>query len=105
MRPRRSPTSSRDSSPSLGSMHREAIVEEFTHQADTFNRSAVANAPKLLDRIVALAAPGTHERWLDGACGPGAVGRALAPHAGAVHGVDATPAMLALAAREAAAHD
>jgi SAM-dependent methyltransferase len=83
-------------------MHRETIVEEFTHQADTFHRSAVANAPDLLDAIVALAAPLDTERWLDAACGPGAVTRALAPHVREVHGVDATPAMVALAAREAA---
>ena len=55
----------RDSSPmsalparrTLGTMHRETIVGEFTHQADTFNRSAVANAPDLLDALVGLARP------------------------------------------------
>ncbi len=83
--------------------HHDTIVGEFTHQADTFNRSAVANAPDLLDAIVALADPAPHERWLDAACGPGAVARAFAPRAGAVHGIDATPAMVALARREAGA--
>lgn len=82
--------------------HRDTVVGEFTHQADTFNHSAVANAPDLLEQIVALARPRGEERWLDAACGPGAVARALAPHAGAVHGVDATPAMVELARREAA---
>jgi SAM-dependent methyltransferase len=84
-------------------MHRETIVGEFTHQADTFNASAVANAPELLARIVALAAPADHEHWLDAACGPGAVARSLAAHARQVHGVDTTPAMVELATREAAA--
>lgn len=84
-------------------MHRETIVGEFTHQAETFHRSAVANAPDLLERIVDLAAPGRDESWLDAACGPGAVARALAPHVGRVHGVDATPAMVQVASREAAA--
>ena len=62
----------------------------------------MANAPDLLEQIVAMADPHGGERWLDAACGPGVVTRALAPHAGAVHGVDATPAMVALAQREAA---
>jgi SAM-dependent methyltransferase len=82
-------------------MHRDTIVGEFTHQADTFNRSAVANAPDLLQALIAFAAPEAHERWLDVACGPGALARALAPRARAVHGVDATPAMVELARREA----
>jgi SAM-dependent methyltransferase len=85
-------------------MHRDTIVGEFTHQADTFNRSAVANAPDLLQALVELADAAADERWLDVACGPGAVARALAPHARAVHGVDATPAMLDVARREAHAH-
>lgn len=84
-------------------MHRETVVGEFTHQAETFHRSAVAIAPDLLDRIVHLAAPAHDESWLDAACGPGAVARALAPHVGRVHGVDATPAMVQVASREAAA--
>lgn len=84
-------------------MHRETIVGEFTHQADTFNRSAVANAPDLLDALLGLARPRPAQRWLDVACGPGAVARALAGMGAEVHGVDATPAMLAVAQREAQA--
>jgi SAM-dependent methyltransferase len=86
-------------------MHRETIVGEFTHQADTFNRSAVANAPELLDALVRLARPRPEQRWLDVACGPGVVARALAPLVAEVHGVDATPAMVALAQREARARN
>jgi ubiquinone/menaquinone biosynthesis C-methylase UbiE len=82
-------------------MHRETIVEEFTHQADTFNQSSVANAPGLLDAILRMAQPRPEQRWLDVACGPGVLARALAPMVAEVHGVDATPAMVALARREA----
>jgi SAM-dependent methyltransferase len=81
----------------------ETLQAEFTHQAETFNRSAVAHAADTLDALVELAAPTAQERWLDVACGPGIVARALASHAGAVHGVDMTAAMITVAEREAAA--
>lgn len=84
-------------------MQDETIVAEFTQQAEAFNESAVARAPETLDDLVRLAAPEAGERWLDVACGPGIVTRALAPHAREVHGVDMTPAMVELARREAAA--
>jgi SAM-dependent methyltransferase len=86
-------------------MHRNTIVGEFTHQADTFNRSAVANAPDLLGALVGLAQPRPEQRWLDVACGPGVVARTLAPLVAEVHGVDATPAMIELAQREARARE
>jgi SAM-dependent methyltransferase len=82
-------------------MQDETIVAEFTHQAETFNTAAVANAAATLDDLVALAEPRAHERWLEVACGPGIVSRKLAPSAGEVHGVDVTPAMIDLARREA----
>jgi SAM-dependent methyltransferase len=81
----------------------ETLLAEFTHQAEGFNRSVVAHAGETLDALVALAAPAPAERWLDVACGPGIVSRALARHAGEVHGVDMTPAMIEVARREAAA--
>jgi AcrR family transcriptional regulator/protein-L-isoaspartate O-methyltransferase len=81
----------------------DPIVAEFTGQSETFNASAVARAPESLDELIRVAAPQRDERWLDAACGPGVVSRALAPLAGAVHGVDLTPAMVELARREAAA--
>lgn len=84
-------------------MHDETTVGEFTHQAEGFNASAIANAPQTLDALVRLADPRSHERWLEVACGPGIVSRALAPHAREVHGVDLTPAMVRVAEREAAA--
>ena len=85
-------------------MHHETVVGEFTRQAESFNASAVANAADILDRLVGLAEPGADQRWLDAACGPGVVSRALAPHVGAVVGVDATPAMVELARGQAPAN-
>jgi SAM-dependent methyltransferase len=81
----------------------ETLQAEFTHQAEGFNHSAVAHAAGTLDALVELAAPSSSERWLDVACGPGIVSRALATHAGEVLGVDLTEAMIAVAQREAAA--
>jgi len=83
-------------------MHEHRIVEEFTRQAESFNTAAVANAQETLAGLVRFAAPGPDERWLEVACGPGLIARELAPVAGAVVGVDATPAMVELARREAA---
>ncbi len=84
--------------------YRQTIVEEFAAQAESFNRSEAANAAATLEGLVTLAAPRPGERWLDAACGPGVVARALAPRVGHVTGVDATPAMIELARREAAAN-
>jgi SAM-dependent methyltransferase len=83
----------------------ETLVGEFTHQAESFNRSQAANARETLAALVELAGPKPDERWLEAACGPGIVTRALAPRAGSVRGVDLTPAMVELARREAAGLD
>jgi SAM-dependent methyltransferase len=83
-------------------VHDRAIRSEFTHQAESFAASAAATDEQLLGSIVALAAPRDGERWLEVACGPGIIARRLAECAGSVHGVDLTPAMVELAAREAA---
>jgi RimJ/RimL family protein N-acetyltransferase/protein-L-isoaspartate O-methyltransferase len=79
------------------------IVSEFTGQAEGFNTSAIARAAETLDDLVALAEPRPGERWLEAACGPGLIARRLAPHVAHVLGVDATPAMIEVARREAAA--
>jgi ubiquinone/menaquinone biosynthesis C-methylase UbiE len=86
-------------------MHDDTVVREFTHQAESFNRSEVARDDEILRRLIEIAAPAGDQRWLDAACGPGVVSRALAPHVAAVHGVDATPAMIDVARREAAGLD
>jgi SAM-dependent methyltransferase len=82
-------------------MHDADVVAEFTHQAETFNDSATARSRELLDQLIALARPGSGERWLEAACGPGIVSRRLAPLVGEVLGVDMTPAMVAVARRDA----
>src|SRR5690348_14984781 len=84
-------------------MQDERLVGEFTHQAESFNRSQAANAREKLEALVDLASPKPGERWLGAACGPGVGARALAPRAGSVVGVDLTPKMVELARREAAA--
>ena len=83
--------------------HAELVDQAFTHQAASFNASAVANASELLDRILDRAKPQPTERWLEAACGPGIISRRLAAAAGSVHGIDATEAMIDTARREAEA--
>jgi ubiquinone/menaquinone biosynthesis C-methylase UbiE len=84
-------------------MQDETVVAEFTQQAESFNKSAVAWATDTLDGLVDLAEPKQDERWLEVACGPGIIARTLAPRVHEVHGVDLTPAMVDVARREAAA--
>jgi SAM-dependent methyltransferase len=83
-------------------MQHDRLVGEFTHQAESFNASEAANARETLDALIELAAPQPGERWLEAACGPGLVTRALAPLTGEVHGVDLTPKMIEIARRKAA---
>lgn len=82
--------------------HAASIVAGFTAQAESFNTSAVAADGDMLDRITAWAQPGRDECWLEAACGPGLIARRLAPEVAAVTGFDLTPAMIAVAKREAA---
>lgn len=84
-------------------MTREEIVDEFTHQAETFAASSVARSPRTLDELVRLATPRAGQRWLEVACGPGIISRRLAPQVAEVHGIDVTPAMIDVARREATA--
>ena len=76
----------------MSDAHREAVLAEFAGQSSTF--AGAAHPPAALARLMQVAAPGAGERWLDVACGPGVVSRALAPFAGSVHGTDVTPAMV-----------
>jgi SAM-dependent methyltransferase len=86
-----------------GRVDREQVIGEFTHQADAFNASPAMQAADTLGRLLELLPASPGERWLDAACGPGIVARALAPRVAEVEGVDLTPAMVDLASREAAA--
>jgi len=92
MRPRRAPATE----PS------RRIVQEFTHQAEAFNRAPVMHSDPALADLVADLPAEPRDRWLDVACGTGIVARALAPRVREVVGVDLTPAMLDLARRGAA---
>jgi SAM-dependent methyltransferase len=77
-------------------MGRQQIVGEFTHQAETFASSAIANSSRTLAELIRLAAPRAGQRWLEAACGPGIISRRIAGD-----GVDLTPAMIEVAQREA----
>jgi SAM-dependent methyltransferase len=84
-------------------MTSERIIGEFTHQAESFGASTVAQSSRTLDELLRLAAPRAGQRWLEVACGPGIISRRLAGEVAEVHGVDVTPAMIDVAGREAAA--
>ena len=79
-----------------------AIVSEFTHQADAFARAAVYQLAATLDALLDSVPLSPNQRWLDVACGPGIVTRALAGRVGEAVGVDITPAMLEKARADAA---
>jgi SAM-dependent methyltransferase len=84
-------------------MYEESIRDEFTHQADSFARSPVPSMAETLGAVVEMVPADPEARWLETACGPAIVGRAIAARVGSVHGVDLTPAMVEKAAAEAAA--
>jgi SAM-dependent methyltransferase len=84
-------------------MYEDSIRQEFTHQADSFARSPVPSMAETLGTVVELVPPDPGGRWLEAACGPAIVGRAIATRVGSVHGVDLTPAMIEKASADAAA--
>jgi SAM-dependent methyltransferase len=86
----------------MSGMYEKSIRDEFTHQADSFARSPVPKMAGTLDTVVELVPADAGARWLEAACGPAIVGRAVAARVGAVHGVDLTPAMIEKARAEAA---
>lgn len=83
-------------------MYEDSIRDEFTHQTETFARAPAMLSAEALGTIVELVPEDPEARWLELACGPAAVGRALAHRVGSVHGVDLTPAMIEKAREEAA---
>jgi SAM-dependent methyltransferase len=84
-------------------MYEESIRDEFTHQTDTFARSPAMASAETLGALVELVPADGEARWLETACGPAIVGRAIAERVGSVHGVDLTPAMVERAEAEAVA--
>jgi SAM-dependent methyltransferase len=83
--------------------HGTSIREEFAHQADSFARSPTMSLAETLDAVVELVPEDGAARWVEVACGPGLIARAMAPRVGSVLGVDLTLAMVEKARAEAAA--
>jgi SAM-dependent methyltransferase len=83
--------------------HSGAIRDEFAHQADSFARSPTMSLTETLDVVVELAPEDADARWVEIACGPGLIARAMAPRVGSVLGLDLTPAMIEKARADAAA--
>lgn len=86
-----------------GDRPEERVRAEFTRQAASLNRSPVFHMAGTLAALVEMLPAAPDQRWLEVACGPGIISRALAPRVAEVVGVDLTPAMVELARREAAA--
>lgn len=78
------------------------IAREFTRQAQAFAVAPVMHSKETLDAFLDLVPVRPGQRWLDVACGPGIVSRALARRTREVVGVDLTPAMVAAATETAA---
>lgn len=82
-------------------MYEDSIREEFTHQSKSFGTSAAMTSAQTLDALIELVPEDPDARWLDVACGPGVISRAMAGRVGSVAGVDLTPAMVEEAQRRA----
>jgi ubiquinone/menaquinone biosynthesis C-methylase UbiE len=74
--------------------HSGAIRDEFAHQADAFARSPTMVLAETLAVVVDLVPEDPEARWVEIACGPGLIARAMAPRVGSVVGLDLTPAMI-----------
>jgi ubiquinone/menaquinone biosynthesis C-methylase UbiE len=74
--------------------HATSIRDEFAHQADSFAGSPAMSLAETLDAVVELVPADPAARWLEVACGPGLIARAMAGRVGSVRGVDLTPAMV-----------
>jgi SAM-dependent methyltransferase len=83
--------------------HSGAIRDEFAHQADAFARSPTMSLAETLGAVVELVPEDPKTRWVEVACGPGLISRAMAPRVGSVLGLDLTPAMVEKARAEAEA--
>jgi SAM-dependent methyltransferase len=80
----------------------DRLVAEFTHQAASFNAAPAMRSAAALDAFLEMLPTAPDQSWLDVACGPGIVTRALAGRVGSIVGVDLTPAMVDAARRESA---
>src|SRR5690242_1655550 len=82
-------------------MHDDSIRDEFTRQSTSFGTSVAMTSAQTLGTLVDLVADDPEGRWVDVACGPGVVSRALAAKVGSVTGADLTEAMVEEARRRA----
>jgi SAM-dependent methyltransferase len=82
--------------------HSGAIRDEFAHQADSFARSPGMSLAETLGVLIDLVPEDPEARWVEVACGPGLIARAMAPRVGSVVGVDLTPSMIETARADAA---
>ncbi len=82
--------------------HGDAIRAEFTHQSSSFGMAAAMTSAETLGALVELVPEDPGSEWVDLACGPGLVTRAIAGRVGSVRGLDLTPAMVEEAQRRAA---
>lgn len=82
-------------------MYEDSIRAEFTHQSRSFGTSAAMTSAQTLDALIELVPEDLDARWIDVACGPGVISRAMASRVGSVSGVDLTPAMVEEAERRA----
>jgi ubiquinone/menaquinone biosynthesis C-methylase UbiE len=80
--------------------HEAQIIEQFTHQAVPFTQ--VHGHLNAIDLLIEMAQVRSSDKVLDVACGPGLVACEFARHAGEVHGVDLTRAMIEQARRRQA---
>jgi ubiquinone/menaquinone biosynthesis C-methylase UbiE len=80
-------------------MYEDSVRQEFTHQSKSFGISAAMTSAQTLGALIELVPEEADARWLDVACGPGVISRALARRVGEVNGVDLTPAMVEEAER------
>jgi SAM-dependent methyltransferase len=85
--------------------HSGAIRDEFAHQADAFARSPTMSLAETLDAVIELVPEDAEADWIEVACGPGLISRAMSPRVDSVLGLDLTPAMVAKARAEAAGID
>lgn len=82
-------------------MYEDSIREEFTHQSQSFGNSAAMTSAQTLGALIDLVREDGQAHWIDVACGPGVISRAMASRVGSVNGVDLTPAMIEEAERRA----
>jgi SAM-dependent methyltransferase len=82
-------------------VHQDAIRHEFTHQASSFGNSPAMTSAETLGALIELVPEDPAAVWLEMACGPGLISRAMSPKVGSVVGVDLTEAMLREAERSA----